>query len=1244
MRLVRSRRHRAVVYLLAVTVAATSLVVTGSTATAHPDVASSTRPVAVPLLTRDSFADPPTSVRPKYRWWMPLAYTDDQQLAAELAQMKQAGAGGAEVAPFLSEGPGYRTNPFLSTYGWGTPLWTEKVETMLSAARDTGLNLDFSIGPRWPATVPTVADVNHPAAAQKIVFSHEFGAGGTRRTGALPTNFDTAPPAGANRTLIAALVAKCVDPQCASQPSPRLLDQASVTDVTAQVAADGTLDMVFPGDAESTYALIAFYQTPNGGNLNGYTATVTNYALDTLSPAGAQAVIDFYEDNILTPDVQALLEQLATTELFEDSLELGAQKWTSNLVAEWTRRRGYSPVSLLPALAGAGAQGGLPGRFPGQPYFDFADGVGDRVRTDYRQTLSDLYIAYRLDVLREWTREHHMKTRAQPYGEAIDAAEAASHIDVPEGESLAFGRNDSAHSNVQNYKVVAAGAHLSGAPVVSDECCAFRGKVWGSTVGDASDTSNLQAVYRGYAGGVNQLVWHGFPYLSRGPAGSAAQSIWPGMSYGGNASYSEAFGAKGGPNWADYRQVNDHLARMQLVLRQGKPRFDLAVYWQDFGIGLTGTSANKLIPDSSAMASAGYTYEYVSPAHLRDPDATVRHGTLFPNASAYRALLLNNQTTLPLDTARTILRMARQGLPVVILGELPSSTPGYQPDQDPQLRAVIAELLRQGGVVRVDSEAAVPGALQRAGIRAAAAHVRPSDAILDVRRHGAGVDYYYLFNQSASTTYQNLTLTGDGVPYRLDTWTGGITPIPGYRKGRGTVTLPVRLAGHDAMVIAVTARRDTTFPGPAIRDSVASGTGPGGLAPQPVRLTDWSLTVDSWTPGPSGLPGDTAHTTIGPVAVPANPDRTLPAWSQLDDDLADVSGVGTYTTRFRLGPDWTRVRGAHLDLGTVVDTVRVNVNGRDLPPVNPMDLGRVDVSAHLRPGDNTITVRVASTLRNAVRVAPGTGAASQPRMDYGLLGPVSIRPYAATAAVLTVEPTQRMLPLAAGGYTEAGMLVTNASNQPVRVNVDATGPIGITATGPPAIVVPAGGSAIIPAAVRNSGPDSGTSVLTVTARASNGLTATTQQWLSHSNNLALNTEGARYPRLIAETGQDRFPAELAVDGQPGTYYSSWGKSAGQGPTADNPAMFGFDFGAPVSISSVTVGGQSDFGVRTFTIEASNDSRSWRTVATVPGHPSAGGTVSFAAITARYLRLRITDTWDPVRPTRNVQISEVAARA
>ncbi len=266
----RSARGAAVAALAA-------LAATAAPAVAHAGGSSrpgGAAPEVAPALTAASFADPPATVRPKYRWWLPLAYEDDAQLVAELRQMKQAGAGGAEVAAFSVEGAGSNRNPFLETYGWGTPTWSQKLATIFGAARDENLRVDLTIGPRWPATVPTVADVNDPRAQQQLVFAHEFDAGGSSRDGALPTNFNVRPPAGARTTLVAALAARCLDPACGRQAAgPRLLDRASVVDVTADVAADGTLHHDFPGDASSTWTVIAFYQTAAGDSLSGYTPT-----------------------------------------------------------------------------------------------------------------------------------------------------------------------------------------------------------------------------------------------------------------------------------------------------------------------------------------------------------------------------------------------------------------------------------------------------------------------------------------------------------------------------------------------------------------------------------------------------------------------------------------------------------------------------------------------------------------------------------------------------------------------------------------------------------------------------------------------------------------------------------------------------------------------------------------------------------------------------------------------------------
>src|SRR4051812_37299220 len=149
--------------------------------------------VGTPELSAASFANPAAAERPKYRWWMPLAYTDDNELRSELDDLAASGAGGVEVAPFYVPGAGNQGNAFLAQYGWGTPLWAHKMEVITDEAAKLGLIVDQTLGPQSPPTVPTLNSFNQPQAEQQLIYGREFDAAGTTRTGALPAP-TTAPP------------------------------------------------------------------------------------------------------------------------------------------------------------------------------------------------------------------------------------------------------------------------------------------------------------------------------------------------------------------------------------------------------------------------------------------------------------------------------------------------------------------------------------------------------------------------------------------------------------------------------------------------------------------------------------------------------------------------------------------------------------------------------------------------------------------------------------------------------------------------------------------------------------------------------------------------------------------------------------------------------------------------------------------------------------------------------------------
>jgi alpha-L-rhamnosidase len=1004
-----------------------------------PPSTTAATPDRAPVLTAGTFRQPPASVRPKYRWWVPLADTDDGELRAEVDQIAASGAGGVEVAPFGVPGAGNQEAGFLKTYGWGTALWTHKLQVILAEANKYGLTVDQNMGPHYPPTVPTVKDVNDPAAAQQLVYGSALVKAGTTFRGTLPAP-GAGVPAGAKTTLVAVVAARCAEDSCpAPEGGSRKLDRSTVTDLTKD-AKDGGLTWTAPAGS-GTWALLAFYQTADGLTKTALSATSPNYVVDHLSGTGVKAVASFWDSAILTPATRRLLNRMnGRGAIFEDSLEMGSnQLWTWDFANQFTKRRGYSVVDALPALTGVGAQG------TATPAFDFSDDSGARYRQDYRRTWSDLYIDRYVAGLQRWAGSHGLTYRAQPYGDPIETGRAAQVTGIPEGESLNFG-SPNAYGAEQDYKVLAGGAHTVGTTRISTECCAVFNGAYRSTVagrdlnqdiksgqpwvnGDAQN-GNLDTAYKAFAGGVTQVVWHGFAYKDA-PAGLASPNpgeggAWPGYNpwnIRGYLNVGELFGPRI-PQWQDYRAVNDHLSRLQLVLRQGRPRLDLAVYYQDLGLAGQSVSPQEspahMLGVDSATAAAGYTYEYLTPDALAG--APYKSHRLLPDGAAYKGLVLNDQTTITADAAARILALARRGLPVFIVGEAPSAAPGAATArQDEQVKTLIAQLLRQPGVKRLTEESGLPAALNGAGLRPDAKAASSAGALETVHRNADGTDYYFVYNRSATAVDTTISLSGGGRPYRLDSWNGTIEPIATYSEGGGSISVPAKLAPYGATVIAVTDKGFGAKPGGRHAVSATADVrydGDGSLVarassagayraeldngrtvsttikdvPAQQKLTSWSLSAQSWTPGDSQ--DKTTKTTLPATEVTARQDGGLPSWSEITarPELGHASGIGTYTASVVMPAGWTKRNGAYLDLGKAVDTVRVEVNGHAVSGIDQSNVNRIDLGGLLRPGSNTVTVTVSTTLYNAVK-ASGGATYRAPEQSVGLLGPVVLTPY-----------------------------------------------------------------------------------------------------------------------------------------------------------------------------------------------------------------------------------------------------------
>ena len=987
-------------------------VAAGGLATATPAAAagSSANPITDRSTGRagDAFANPSLANRPLYRFWNTGGLMTAESVEQQAEQIRASGAGGYEANQLtgaVEQAAGYDA----ATMGWGTQRWTDAWTSLFEAGKSEGLRVDGIYTPGWSAGTQTV-DPDGVGSAKEISFGRQRVGVGATYSGALPT---TSLPSGVTERVLQGLVAyRCVEhceTPAGEEAAVPVLDADTAVDLTDEVV-DGRISWTAPGSpAGATYVLVAAWMHGTGQTVGLARTKDTTYLVDHFDRSGFQAVEDYWDDNVLTPELRAALKASGGS-MFFDSLELNrdgeqVRSWTGDFLDEFQRRRGYSLVPYLAAVAVT------------DPVFDFTGDTGDRIREDYNQTLSDLFIDDHLKPLKAWAKDLGMTVRGQGYSSygpsPIDQMDTAALLDIPEGEDLSFTSGftqgppkliNTRGSDV--WRSLASVGAQTGKDVISTECCAalYNGSV--------QRQLTLAHVNQQFSVGVNQIVWHGWADQSPGAA-----SAWPGFSPFG-AYVSDVYGPQN-PTFEDEKAINAYVGRMQTVLRRGELRNDVAIYRDDRGHSVSGSTGDLYFADQS-LARAGYTYGFMNSGLINHPSSAVAHGRLDPAGLGYRAFVwdatANPETnaTMDLADARRVLGWAEAGLPVVIVGDLPTRVRGHHPDQDAALRKVQAQLLDARSVTQVATEADVLAALTRSGVEPAVSY---ADApVVSLHRRTSDTDYYYLFNSGDHTVSTTAEFAGSGDPYLYDAWTGDVTRMAAFARTSKGVRATVTLGSGDSTVVAVTrGNADTKAAGPGCAISATSSTAPevvrSDRAPLAIRASEpgtyrtklsngkgvvqeiesvpaisapasWSLDVTAWRAGSEG-PNDTDKVALDRRTVTPASNGRLPDWQRIAG-LETVSGTSVYTSRIVTGRSWSRDAGAYLGLGTINGLATVSVNGRRLPVIDQVHPDRIDIGPFLRKGANTVTVTVSTLIGNA---AYGQSVA------YGLVGPVTVQPY-----------------------------------------------------------------------------------------------------------------------------------------------------------------------------------------------------------------------------------------------------------
>lgn len=966
-------------------------------------------------------ADPAIEYRPELRWWLAEGLHSDETLRFEIDTAHRLGFGGMEFLAMDEEAIDH------SRYGWGAEEWVHDSQIVVEETTRRNMSVSFTSGTNWSnANLPTI-DPEHPAAAKELNVTIEDVPGGTSRSGALTrADLSTAQVESVvpghrgevrEQSLVAVVAARVEE----LTKVGAVLALDSIVDLTGRVA-DDALDWSAPN--EGAWRLFTFWM--HGTGQTASPSASINYTVNYLDPDGALAVIDYWESVVLTPGLRAEIAKNPRAQMYMDSLELttyGAAGlfWGHTVLKEFRARRGYDITPWLPFLTRSVFLMAASTTYHNEPQDNDKITV-EKVRFDYVRTLTDLYIENMLRPFAQFLHSNGMQLRSEiSYGLPFELTRPGPEVDGIETESLEFG------SQIDAYRLLAGPAHLFGKQYSSETGATTRNHILDHRFYDQIIATQLAA-------GITKTVLHGWAST----AGAEGATEWPGHE-GMWPMFSERFDTRQ-PAAEFYPLWNAAIGRYQCLLRQGKPRIDVGILRTDhFTDNMSGLAANdpdgRRVTDEEAygrrwmrnrqnhwwsdlgMQDAGWTYEFFDGSLLLRDDVSFDGGLVQPDGSGYQALIVY-QSELDADVAAHLLRWAQQGLRVLIVHGVREAklvhagqytthdraavrTPGLD-GRDAELTETLSELLALAGVREIDDPADTVGALRDLGVRGRAEFVTDNLNVLTHLREDGDLLHLYAYHflyETGDPTQVEISLPGLSAAYRIDGWTGAVRPHSGVRYADDRTIVIVDLApGETALLTLDRSRGAAVGSLPATYETVA-------------ELAEWQHTVESWDAGDLQL--ITEDRGLGYVTREVRPTTavtrlqvgtgTLQPWRELNEVGPEVSGVGEYVARFTFAGVVDDVRYL-LDLGSTAGGLgAVSINNGE-PRGFDTSRPTVDVTDDLRPGENTVRVRVASSLNNrllargyydqvpdiGLQLFGKEGMQQTEPHDHGLLGPVRL--------------------------------------------------------------------------------------------------------------------------------------------------------------------------------------------------------------------------------------------------------------
>jgi hypothetical protein len=430
---------------------------------------------------------------------------------------------------------------------------------------------------------------------------------------------------------------------------------------------------------EGSYALYALVR------INGFMQVING------APGATGPVLDHYN----TGAINKYLERMSAAieektgplsenlrALFIDSMELEGANWTSDMMEEFKRRRGYDLYPFLYLiLFRTGAMGNVTDfRYTAALSPEIEDMVR-RMRYDFELTKAELLEERFVKTFTEWCRTLKVKSRAQAYGRNFFPLESSFYYDIPESESWTMNwlkhrigeempeddyRRGRAYTMICKY--VSSAANLTGKRLVSCEEMTDTYTVFNTTPENLKIGGDQSAIT-----GVTHTVFHGFNY-------SPPEAPYPGwIRYGGYYNENNTW-------WPYFHLYNDYKARLSALLQNVTMLTNIAILppnddmWSTIGAQMEPfpsiTNADYFTLVWEAINKNGNGCDYVSQRVISNAD--VKNGSLNYGKRSYNILFLVQIESLLPEAARKIYEFVSSGGLVFCIETYPVKSPGWK--------------------------------------------------------------------------------------------------------------------------------------------------------------------------------------------------------------------------------------------------------------------------------------------------------------------------------------------------------------------------------------------------------------------------------------------------------------------------------------------------------------------------------------------------------------------------------------